>query len=105
MRKFEQLPAEDGLDLALEALRVMCEGRCLTLRQLIEKRGCTASELWQEICADRGQDKCEPWDGWPDGPKRDFLKDAPGADRPLHPAFAKLLDRWKAEYPHMIGRQ
>jgi hypothetical protein len=72
MRKFEQLPAEDGLDLSLEALRIMCEARCPTLKQLIAKRDCTPRELWREICAERGVDECEPWQGWPAGPKRDF---------------------------------
>ena|SRR5580698_6961070 len=105
MLKFEQLHAEDGLDLALEALRMMCEARCPTLKRLIAKRGCTAAELWREICADRGFDECEPWQGWPAGPKRDFLEKLPGAERPLHPAWQKLFDQWQADYPHMIGRQ
>lgn len=105
MRKFEEINAEQGFDLALEALRVMCDARCPSLKRLIEKRGCTAAELWREICAERGYDECEPWRGWPDPPKRDFLQNAPGADQPLHPAWQKLLDGWKAEYPHWIGRQ
>jgi hypothetical protein len=69
MLKFEQLHAEDGLDLALEALRVMCEANCPTLKQLIAKRKCTAAELWREICAERGYDECEPWQGWPEPPE------------------------------------
>ncbi|MFZ3224945.1 MAG: hypothetical protein WB772_01065 [Xanthobacteraceae bacterium] len=105
MRKFEQLHAEDGLDLALEALRVMCEAKCPTLKRLIAKRGCTAAELWREICAERGYDECEPWQGWPEPPKRDFLKNAPGSDRPLCEHWQKLLDRFHEIVPHMIGRQ
>jgi len=105
MQKFEQLPAEVGFDIAVEALRVMLDGRCKTLEQLIEKRDCTPRELWREICADRGYDECEPWQGWPAGPKRDFMENAPGADRPLPDYWQKLLDHWRETFPHMIGRQ
>ena len=105
MRKFEQLHAEDGLDLALEALRVMCEAKCLTLKQVIAKRDCTPRELWREICAERGFDECEPWQGWPAAPKRDFLNDAPGSDRPLPECWQKLFDRFHEIVPHMIERQ
>jgi hypothetical protein len=105
MRKFEQLHAEEQLDIAIEALRVMCEARCLTLERLIAKRGCTAAELWREIIADRGYDKCEPWQGWPAGPKRDFLEHAPGSDRELPPHWQRLFDRFHEIVPHMIGRQ
>jgi hypothetical protein len=31
MQKFEQLHAEDQIDLAVEALRVMFDGKCRTL--------------------------------------------------------------------------
>jgi hypothetical protein len=105
MRKFEQLHAEEGFDLALEAMRVMLDAKCNTLEQLIAKRDCTPRELWREICADRGFDEVEPWPGFPAGPKRDFLEKLPGADRPLHPAWQALLDQWQARYPHWIGRQ
>lgn len=104
MRKFEQLHAEEQLDIALEALRAMFDGRCPTLKRLIAKRGCTAAELWREIIEERGFD-CEPWEGWPLPPKRGFLDHAPGADRPLHPAWQALLEQWQARYPHWIGRQ
>jgi hypothetical protein len=105
MRKFEQLHAEDGLDLALEALRLMCEARCPTLERLIAKRDCTPLDLWREICAERGYDECEPWQGWPAGPKRDFLEKLPGSDREPPPHWQKLFDRFHEIVPHMIGRQ
>ena len=105
MLKFEQLHAEEGLDLALEALRLMCDARCNTLKRLIAKRDCTPRELWREICAERGYDECEPWQGWPAPPKRDFLKDAPGSDRPLPEHWQRLFDRFHEIVPHMIGRQ
>lgn len=101
MQKFEQLHAEDQIDLVVEALRLMFDGKCRTLEQLITKRERTVAELWREICAQRGYDECKPWLGWPTPPKRDFMKGAPGADRPL----AKLLEHWQRDLPHMLGRQ
>jgi hypothetical protein len=105
MQKFEQLHIEDQLDLALEALRLMFDGKCHTLEQLIAKRDCTPRELWREICAERGYDECEPWLGWAPPPKRDFMKGAPGADRPLPEHWQKLLEHWQRVLPHMLGRQ
>jgi hypothetical protein len=105
MRKFEQLRAEDQIDLALEALRVMCDAKCPTLKELIAKRDCTPRDLWREICVERGYDKCEPWDGWPNPPKRESWKNARGTDRQAPAYLQKLFDHWKADYPHMIGRQ
>lgn len=88
-----------------QALRVMFDGRCNTLKQLIAKSECTAAELWREICAERGYDECEPWLGWPVAPKRDFMKNAPGADRPVPDYWQKLMDQWQRTLPHVIGRQ
>ena len=105
MRKFEQLHAEDGLDLALEALRLMCDARCNTLKRLIAKRDCTPLELWREICAERGFDECEPWQNWPEPPKRDFLERLPGSHRPLPECWQNLFEKFHEIVPHMIGRQ
>jgi hypothetical protein len=105
MQKFEQLHAEDQIDLTAEALRMMLDGKCHTLEQLITKRECTPAEVWREICAERGYDECEPWQGWPAGPKRDFMKNAPGADRSLPEHWQKLMEHWHRTLPHMIGQQ
>jgi len=105
MLKFDRLHAEDRIELAIEALRVMFDAKCHTIKQVIEKRGCTPRELWREICAERGYDECEPWNGWPAAPPRDFLNGAPGADRALPPHWQRLLDFWKTTLPHVIGRQ
>jgi hypothetical protein len=103
--KFEQLHAEEQIDLVIEALRMMVDARCSTLEKLIAKRAYVASDLWREICAECGYD-CEPWEGWPAGPKRDFMKNAAGGgDRPLPVYWQKLLEQWQRTLPHMLGRQ
>lgn len=105
MKKFAELHANDGIELALEAARVMVDARCYTLAQVIAKRGCTPRDLWREICAGAGYDECEPWHNWPEPPKRDFLKNAPGVDRPAPERWQKLLDFWKRTFPNKIGQQ
>ena len=105
MQKFEQLDAEDQVQLVLETLRMMCDAKQPTIEKLISVRDCAPRQLWREICGAMGYDECTPWRGWPQPPKRDFMKNAPGADRPLPDYLQKLLDRWKADYPHFLARQ
>lgn len=105
MAPFEQLHAEDQIDIVLEMLRLFFDNRAKPIKQIAAARDQTPIELWRKVCADVGLDECEPWEGWPAPPKRDFMKNAPGADRPLPEYLQKLLDKWKADFPHMLGRQ
>ncbi len=51
MIKFEQPHREDQFDIALEALRMMCEAKCPTLERLIPKRDCTPRDLLEAVSA------------------------------------------------------
>jgi hypothetical protein len=105
MKVFEQLHIEDQLQLALEALRMMFDGKCCTLEKLAQQNDQTPLALWCDVCAEVGFDVCEPWEGFPAGPKKENWAKAPGADRPMPDYYQKLLDHWKQTLPHMIGRQ
>jgi len=108
MKTFEQLDPNDQLEISINALRLMWEGHCRTLAQLVAKRGCTADELWREICEDRGYfDECEPWAGFPArGPPKESWNLANGAgDRPLPEHWERLLDHWRKTMPHIVSRQ
>lgn len=105
MKKFEQLHAEDQADIALEMMRLFFDQRAKPIKEIAAARDQTPLELWRQVCADVALDECEPWQGYPAGPCKESFACAPGADRPLPEHLQKLLDRWKTNFPHMIGRQ
>jgi hypothetical protein len=59
----------------------------------------------REIYAAEGFDECEPWLGFPAGPKKTSWNYAAGGNHELPAYWQKLVDHWKATYPHWIGRQ
>ncbi len=105
MKKFERLHSDDQVDILLEMMRLFFDYGAKPFAAIAAARNQTPLEFWRQVCADVGVDTCEPWEGYPAPPKRDCMKDAPGADRPLPDYLQRLLDRWKANYPQAFGRQ
>jgi len=60
--------------------------------------GLDAFDIWRDVCADVGLDECEPWPGYPKGPK-----DFPNARvdlQPLPDKIAKLLEQIENPLTH-----
>ena len=93
MMKFEQLRAEDQVVLALEMLRTMFDGKRSTIKELARANGQTVHELWRDVCDKVGLIECEPWDGFPAGPKKEIFESASGVSRPLSDYIGKLLQK------------
>jgi hypothetical protein len=89
MKKFEELHCEDQLRIALELYRLMSEAQQLTIARFARVTDRTEREVWHDLLLDMGFDECEPWNGYPNGPKRESWNPA-GADRELSPAYDKL---------------
>lgn len=100
MIKFEQLNAEDKINLTLEILLMMFDGEHRTVEELASTNGQTVHELWQDVCDEVGLDECEPWQGFPAGVRKESFASAPGADRPLPDYLENLLEVMRA----IVGR-
>jgi hypothetical protein len=88
MKRFEQLHADDQLQLLIATIETIATTECNTIEELAEARSVTALDIWQEICAEAGLDECTPWKGFPATPTD--LPDAPGGNRELElPESAK----------------
>jgi hypothetical protein len=101
MKKFEQLDIEDQLQIALEMLRMMFAAKHGTIAGFAAATGQSVHEVWQTVCAEVGFDECEPWEGYPAGPKKQSWNPA-GADREL-PEYDKLyqqIRQWTGKDKH-----
>jgi hypothetical protein len=60
---------------------MMSAGNCGTIETFAKENGLTVREFWRDICANKGFDQCEPWNGFPEGPTTDSWNHASGGDR------------------------
>jgi hypothetical protein len=94
MKNFERLDIDKQLQIALEVLRSMYDAKRLTIEGLAVATDRTVGEVWRDACADVGFDECEPWEGYPAGPKKPSWNPA-GANRELTPAYDKLYQQMR----------
>ena len=88
MKRFEQLHADDQVQILLATLEQITAESHTCIEELAEARGTTILKVWQQICAEAGLDECTPWEGFPEIPKN--LPEAPGDSREL-PEIAQRL--------------
>jgi hypothetical protein len=95
MKKFEQLHLEDQLRIALFMLQTIFGAKQGMIEQYAAATGQTVHEVWQMVCAEVGLDECEPWIGYPAGPRKDSWSKA-GADRELTPEYDRLYQQMRS---------
>jgi hypothetical protein len=89
MKRFEQLHADDQLQLMIATLEIITAGSCNTVEELTEARGVTILDIWREICAEAGLDECTPWESFP--APQTSLPTAPGDNRELPEAAQRFF--------------
>jgi hypothetical protein len=70
MKRFERLHLVEQNQLLIQLLEALGESKCSSIQELSQHRDCSVREAWRDICADTGLDQCEPWDGFPNLPKK-----------------------------------
>jgi hypothetical protein len=94
MQRFEQIDFDDQLRIALEVLGSMYEAKQLTIERLAYVTDRTVGDVWRDACAEVGLDVCEPWNGFPKGPRKDSW-DPIGAARELTPTYSELYQKMR----------
>jgi hypothetical protein len=103
MKSFGQLDARDQVLLITRLIAKFADSgyldRCHgSVAEWARATGRDAFEIWRDVCADVGIDECEPWPGYPKGPK-----DFPNARvdlQPLPDKVAKLLEQIESPRTH-----
>jgi hypothetical protein len=103
MKSFGQLDARDQVLLITRLITKFADSGYLdkchgSVAEWARAAGLDAFDIWRNVCADVGLDECEPWPGYPKGPK-----DFPSARvdlQPLSDKIAKLLEQIESPRTH-----
>ena len=103
MKSFGQLDARDQVLLITRLITKFTDSGYLdkshgSVAEWARAAGLDAFDIWRNVCADVGLDECEPWPGYPKGPK-----DFPNARvdlQPLPDKIAKLLEQIETPQTH-----
>ena len=103
MKSFGQLDARDQILLITRLITKFADSGYLdkchgSVAEWARVAGIDAFDIWRNVCADVGLDECEPWPGYPKGPK-----DFPNARvdlQPLSDKIVKLLEQIENPQTH-----
>jgi hypothetical protein len=101
MVKFADLHITEQLEITLTIIGWCGIHKCRTIEKLAVARDQSLAELWADVCAEAGLDLCEPWDGWPAGPKKETFANARGANQEIPPEWKErfeLIERLPAPF-------
>jgi hypothetical protein len=103
LKNFGQLDARDQVLLITRLITKFADSGYLdichgSVAEWARAAGLDAFDIWRNVCADVGLEECEPWLGYPKGPK-----DFPNARvdlQPLPDKIAKLLKQIENPQTH-----
>jgi hypothetical protein len=103
MKSFGQLDARDQVLLITRLIAKFVDSGYLdschgSVAEWARAAGIDAFDIWRNVCADVGLDECEPWPGYPKGPKD--LPNARDDLQPLPDKVAKLLEQIESPRTH-----